>query len=187
MSKKNAKINAIIALILTLASSPVLAGPKFERVMDTFNSATAVSIDDLRGESSWAGFCVHADDRVDDALLTFRQANDPIMGVTVKTLNIQEVGSSNYYLRMTASEIRDLLDKSDSSQWNDGEWKNGELFALADSRFHWIARKARTPDTSFEYFVMLKECKSIDAHKCNGTGSAPFIKAEACYYHAKKI
>ena len=177
----------VAAMFSATVSCPSLAGEKFERVLAAFNTASSISRDSLAGEHAWAGYCLKSSDEVDDALFSYRQSSDPVMGLTLKVLELQIEGSSNYFVRMDETAIKKEIDGLDSSSWLDGSFTGDELLSRVHWRFQTMMRIVEAKNGSAPYFVALRQCRSIDGRQCNGSGSTPFITFEACYYYSQKF
>lgn len=177
----------LVSLFSMTFASPVVCGEKFDRVIGVFDSAVALTPVSFSGEHAYAGYCVHVDDQIDDALFAYRQGSDPIMGQTVKSLELQHEGSSNEYVRMDVEAVKKEIDETDPSAWNDGSWDGDELFSRVHWRFQTIIRLAYNADRTESFYVAKRQCRSIDGRECNGSGSTPFRTYEACYYFSKKF
>ncbi|MEY4632525.1 MAG: hypothetical protein RIQ81_2645 [Pseudomonadota bacterium] len=169
-----------------------LAGPKFERLLEIFHAANPVIPADLPAETAWAGFCTGMDERMDDSLLAIRHTPDPVLGINLKSLQRHTVGSSHHYLRMTPEGVRNEVDGSDPATWNDGAWKSDggdaqELFLMSGARSNVALRMVKTPDEPGFYYVALKQCRSFDGGKCNGSGNSPMINQQVCHYYSRKF
>jgi len=182
------------ALVVFLLAFPAMAGQKFDRVYEVFQGAAPILPSEFTGESAWAGYCVHASDKVDevdDAMIAFRYQDDPVMGSSLRSLHQQNLGSSNFYLRMDEKAARAEIDKVDSSSWNVGFWNDGELYSQASLRHETIVRKAFSPGVYPEidgaYYVAAKRCRSLDGVKCNASSPQGFIVYEACYFYSRKF
>lgn len=178
----------IPAIFIALAmTSSVYAEEKFEKVVSAFETSNSISRDALSGEHAWAGYCIGKDDVVSDAFFAYRSSTDPILGTSIKALELEVEGSSNFFVRMDEAAARKQTDEADPSQWQDGSFNNDELLSRVHWRFQTVLRSNIDSNTSKPYFIALRQCRSIDGKDCNGTGNRPFITYAACYYYAPKF
>ena len=160
-------------------------------VLAVFAAAEPLSVADIPADTAWAGFCTGLDDRMDDSLLALRHTRDPVLGISLKSLQKQTSGSSHYYLRMPTEAVREEVEDSDPSNWSDGVWKSDgtdaqELFLSWGVRSNVALRVVKTSAEPGMYYVALRRCQSIDRSKCNGSATSPFINNQVCHYYSRK-